>query len=164
MGIVYLGMRSFLSELAPSAESIDFQRTAQQCELSQARCTFEKPVNFRYLYVLDPSASDANDVVMRFHVAVITRGIVQRRHLPCLSQLAKLLQNPMDCGQRYVGMLAAHGRAYVFGARMVPRGEQRSYDREPLRCDGNPALMTPRDKLAESLSCIPLTPPSIHQP
>jgi hypothetical protein len=92
-------MHSLLGKLAPPAESIDFQRTAQQCELSQAGCTFEKLVHFGYLYVLYPSASDAENVVMRLHVAVIARNIVQERHLARLSHFAKLLQDPMDRGQ-----------------------------------------------------------------
>jgi hypothetical protein len=94
-----LGVHSLLGNLAPPAESIDFQRTAQQCELSQAGCTFEKLVDFGYLYVMYPSASDAKDVVMRLHVAVIARNIVQERYLARLSHFAKLLQNPMDRGQ-----------------------------------------------------------------
>jgi hypothetical protein len=92
-------VRSVAGKLAPPAESIDFQRTAEQCELSQAGCTFEKLVHFGYLYVMYPSASDTKDVVMRLHVAVIARHIVQERYLARLSHLAKLFQNPMDCGQ-----------------------------------------------------------------
>ena len=46
-----------------------------------------------------PSASDAKDVVMRLHVAVIARNIVQERYLAGLSHFAKLLQNSMDRGQ-----------------------------------------------------------------
>jgi hypothetical protein len=77
IGVVWTsGMHSLLGKLAPPAESIDFERTAQQCELSQAGCTFEKLVHLGYLYVLYPSASDAKDVVMRLHVAVIARNIV----------------------------------------------------------------------------------------
>jgi len=94
-----LGAHSLLGKLTSSAESIDFQRTAQQCELSQAGCTFEKLVHFGYLYVVYLLASDAKDVVMRLHVAVIAREIVQERYLARLSHFAKLLQNPMDCGQ-----------------------------------------------------------------
>ena len=92
-------MHSLLGKLAPPAESIDFQRTAQQCELSQVGSTLEKLVHFWYLYVMYPSASDAQDVVMRLHVAVIARNIVQERYRARLSHFAKLLQNPMDCGQ-----------------------------------------------------------------
>jgi len=94
-----LGVHSLLGQLAPSAESFNFQRTAQQCELSQAGSTLEKLVHFGYFYVTYPSASDAKDVVMRLHVAVIARKIVQDRYLARLSHFAKLLQNPMDCGQ-----------------------------------------------------------------
>jgi hypothetical protein len=114
-----LGARSLLGKLAPPAKSIDFQRTAQQCELSQAGCTFEQLVHFGYLYVLYPSASDAKDVVMRLHVAVVASNIVQERYFTRLSHLAKLLQNAMDRSQRHVGMLATHRRTYLVGARMV---------------------------------------------
>ena len=91
-------MHSLLGNLAPPAESIDFQRTAQQCELPQVACTFEKLVHFGYLYVMYPSASDAKDVMMRLDVAVVARSIVQERHLARLSHFAKLFQNPMDGG------------------------------------------------------------------
>jgi hypothetical protein len=93
------GVHSLLGKLAPPAESINFYRAAQQSELSEAGSTFEKLVHFGYFYVMYPSASDAKDVVMRLHVAVITRKIVQNRYLARLSHFAKLLQNPMDCGQ-----------------------------------------------------------------
>jgi hypothetical protein len=94
-----LGMHSLLGKLAPPAESLNFYRTAQQGELSQARSTLEKLFHFGYLDVMYPSASDAKDVVMRRHVAVIACNIVQERYLARLSHFAKLLQNPMDCGQ-----------------------------------------------------------------
>jgi hypothetical protein len=94
-----LALPSLLGKLAPPAESIDFQRTAQQCELSQGGSALQKLIHFRYLYVLDPPTSHAKDVVMRLDVAVITRKIVQERYLARLSHFAKLLQNPMDCGQ-----------------------------------------------------------------
>jgi hypothetical protein len=48
-------------------------------------------------------------------------------------------------------MLATYCHTYLVGARMVLRSEQRSYDCEPLGCDGNPPLTTPGDELAESL-------------
>jgi hypothetical protein len=94
-----LHTHSVLGKLAAPAESIDFQRTAQQCELSKAGRTFQKLVHFGHLYVLYPSASDAKDVVMGLHVAVIAGNIVQERDLARLSHFAKLLQNPMDSGQ-----------------------------------------------------------------
>ena len=91
--------RSLLGKLAPPANSINFQRTAQQFELSQAGSTLQKLVRFRYLDVVQPSASDAKHMMMRLHVAVKARSIVQERYLARLSHFAKLLQNPMDCGQ-----------------------------------------------------------------
>jgi hypothetical protein len=99
-----------------------------------------------------PSASDAKDVVMRLHVAVIARNIVQECYLARLSHFAKLFQNPMDCGQCYVGIPATYCRTDLVSARMVLRSEQSPYDCEPLGCDGNPPLTTPRDELAESLN------------
>ena len=89
-------MHSLLGKLAPPAESINFYRTAQQCELSEAGSTLEKLVHFGYLYVMYPSASDAKDVVMRLDVAVKTCNIVKKRYLARLSHFAELLQNPMD--------------------------------------------------------------------
>jgi len=157
-------VRSLPSKLAPLAQSFDFQRTAQQCELSQAGRTFEKLVHVGYLYVVYPSASDANDVVMRLYVAVIPRSIMQERYLVRLSHFAKLLQNSMDGGQRYVGMPATDGPTYLVGARMVLRSEQGSNDREPLGCNGNATLMTSRNELPESLNGVTLTPPRIQQP
>ena len=94
-----LGLHSLLGKLAPPAERINFQRTAQQCELSQAGPTLQKLVHLGYLYVMHPSASDAKDVVMRLDVAVKARDIVQQRYLARFSHFAKLLQNPMDRGQ-----------------------------------------------------------------
>jgi len=99
-----------------------------------------------------PSASDAQDVVMRLHVAVIARNVVEERYLTRLSHFAKLFQNAMNGGKRYVGMPATHCRTYLVGARMVFRSEQGPYHCEPLGRDGNPPLTTPRDELAESLN------------
>ncbi len=92
-------MHSLLGKLAPLAESLDFQRTPQQCELSQVGFTLEKLVHLGHLDVMHSSAADAKDVVMRLHVAVIARNIVQKRYLARLSHFAKLLQNPVDCRQ-----------------------------------------------------------------
>jgi hypothetical protein len=153
IGVVWaLGVHSLLGKLARPAESLNFYRTAQQCELSQAGSTLEKLVHFGYLYVMYPSASDAKDVVMRLNVAVIARNVVQERYLARLSHFAKLLQNPMDCGQRDVGIPATNCRTDLVGARMALRSEQGLYDCEPLGCDGNSPLTTPRDELAESLN------------
>ena len=130
--------------------------------MSQAGSTLEESFDARYLYVMHSSASDAKDMVMRLDVTVITRKIVQDSDLARLSHFAELLQNPMDRGQRDVGMSATHGETDIVGARMVFRSEQGAYNREPLRCDRNPALTTPRDELVESLNGIPFTRPSIH--
>jgi hypothetical protein len=90
---------SLVGNLATPTESIDLKRTAQECEPSQAGCTFEKLVHFGYLDVMYPSAPDAKDMVMTLHVPVITRNIMQKRYLTSLAHLTKLLQNPMDCGR-----------------------------------------------------------------
>jgi len=71
------GVGSLRGKLAAPAESFDLQGTAQQCELSEAGFTLEQRVHFGHLDVMYPSASDAQDVVMRLHVAVIARDIVQ---------------------------------------------------------------------------------------
>jgi len=138
--------------LALPAESFDFYRTAQQRELSEASFTLEKLLHFGYLDVVYAPASDAKDVVMRLDIAVITCHVVQKRYLARLSYLAKLFQNPMDGGQRYVGMPATYCSADLVGARMVLGIEQGLNDREPLRRYGNPAFSAPRNELAESLN------------
>jgi hypothetical protein len=94
-----LAARSLLGKLAGPAEGLDFQRAAKQCELSKVGGTFEKLVRVGDLYVMDPSASHAKDVVMRLHVAVIACDVMEERHLTRLSHFAKLLQNPVDRGQ-----------------------------------------------------------------
>ncbi len=92
-------VQELAGKLAPPAKSIDFQRAAQQDEFSQAGLTFKELVNFRYLQVPNPPASHAHDVVMRLHVAVIARNIMQGCYLARLSHFAKLLQDPMDSRQ-----------------------------------------------------------------
>lgn len=94
-----MGLHSLLRELASLAESLDFQRTAQQCELSEAGCAFEKLVHFGNLDVLYPSAADAEDVVVRLDVAVIAGNVVEEGYLAGLADFAKLLENAMDGGQ-----------------------------------------------------------------
>lgn len=94
-----MGLHSLLRELASLAESLDFQRTAQQCELSEAGCAFEELVHFGNLDVLYPSAADAEDVVVRLDVAVIAGNVVEEGYLAGLADFAKLLENAMDGGQ-----------------------------------------------------------------
>jgi hypothetical protein len=85
-----LGVHSLFGKLAPPAESINFYRAAEQCELSQAGFTLEELVDFGYLDVMYPPASDAKDVVVRLDVAVVARNIVQERYLARLAHFAKL--------------------------------------------------------------------------
>ena len=92
-------VQSLLGKLTPPADSINFQRTAQQCELSEAGCAFEKLVHFGNLDVLYPSAADAEDVVVRLDVAVIAGNVVEEGYLAGLADFAKLLENAMDGGQ-----------------------------------------------------------------
>jgi len=49
---VVFGLHSLLGKMAPPAESLDLQRTAQQFELSQTGRTFEQLVHFGYLNVM----------------------------------------------------------------------------------------------------------------
>jgi hypothetical protein len=102
--------------------------------------------------------------MMSLYVAVITRKIVQERYLARFSHFAELLQDPMDRGRWYVGMVTANWRADVVCARMVLRSEQRLYYCEPLGGDSNPTLTTSGDELEESLNWVPLAPAPIYQP
>jgi hypothetical protein len=76
MFLLALSVRSPLGKSATPAESIDFERTAQQCELPQAVCTFEKLIHLRYFDVMYPPTADTEDVVMSLHVAVVACSIV----------------------------------------------------------------------------------------
>jgi hypothetical protein len=91
-----LEVRSLIGKPAAPAESFNFQRTAQQCELSQARGPRKKFVHFGHLDVTDAAASNAQDVVMRLDIAVVARNIVQQRYLARLPYFAKFIENPMD--------------------------------------------------------------------
>jgi hypothetical protein len=159
-----VGVKSLFGELAPPAQRFDFYRTAQQRELSQAGLALEKLLHFGDFDVVYASASDAQDVVMRLDVAVVAGDIVQQRYLAGLADFAELLQNPMDCRQRYVGMLATYRRADLVGAWMVLGSEQGLHDCEALGRYGYPALTASRDELAQSMNRIPFTGPRIHEP
>ena len=154
-------MQSLIGKLASPAQRVDFQRASQQCELSEAGRTFEQPVHLGNFYVMYSPALHAQHVVMRFDVTVIARGVVQQRYFARLSYVAKLLEDPMDRGQRDVGMRAADCCAYLVGARMARGSEQRSYHREPLGRHRDAALTAPRDEVAESLDRVLFAPPSI---
>jgi hypothetical protein len=141
--------RSLLGDLAASAERMDLQRTAQQCELSQAPGTFDKLVHVGNLDVVYPPAADAKNMMVRLDVAVIASDIVQERYLARLTDVAKFVKDAVDGGQGYVGMLAAHGSTDVFGARVILRSEQGLYYRQPLGSDGDTAFAASRDEFAE---------------
>ncbi len=94
-----MGDHTLARSLTALAESLDFQRTAQKRELSQTGCTFEQLVHLGYLDIIHPSAANAQDVMMRRHVAVVARQIVQQSYLAGLSDLAELLQDPMNCSE-----------------------------------------------------------------
>jgi hypothetical protein len=153
---------ALLGHLAASAERLDFQRTAYQGELPQTGSTFEELVHFRYLDILNAPAANANDMMMRLDVAVVTRGIMQKRYLARLADLAEFLQNPMHGRQRDMGMAAADSRIDLVGARMVFRGEQNLNYREALGRDCKAPLATSGDEFAESLHGVPLAPLSIQ--
>ena len=159
-----LGACSLLGKLTPLAEGVYFQRAAQQCELPQARCPYQKLVDFRYLNVMYPSALHAQHMMMRFDVAVIARDIVQKGHLARLSYLAEFVENSMDGGQRYVGMLAAHGGIDLVRAGMILGSQKGSYNGEPLRGYRDTALSASRDELTESSNGVPFMPRAIQQP
>ena len=153
IGVVWaLSVHSLLGKLASPAESFNFYRAAEQCELSQAGFTLEQLVHFGYLDVMYSPAADAKDVMMRLDVTVVARNIVEERYLARLAHFTKLFQNPMDCGQGYVGIPAAYCRANLVRARMVLRSKQGPYDCEPLRCNRDAPFTTPRHELAEPLN------------
>src|SRR5215469_5469071 len=102
--------------------------------------------------------------MMRLDIAVIACDIVQECDLARFSNVAEFVQDPMDGGQRDVGMLAPHGGANLVGAGMVLRSQQGSYDGEPLGRDRDSPLVTAGDEVAKSLSGIPLVPRSIQKP
>lgn len=93
-----VGVHSLLGKLATLAQRMDFQGTAQQRELSQARYPFEKLVHLGYLYldVMYSAASDAKQMMMRLDVAVIARNIMQERNFARFAHFAKLFENSMD--------------------------------------------------------------------
>ena len=66
----------------------------------------------------------------------------------------------MDRRQRYVGMLAAYGPTDLIAARMSLGGEERFYDRKPLRCDGDSLLTAAGDEITQSLDGILFMPSS----
>src|SRR5271165_7679337 len=91
---------------------------------------------------------------MRLCVAIVTRALMQGRHLASLADLTELLEDAMNRSQRYVGKFFAYGGADVLGAGMLFRSQQRADDGEPLRRDGQPAFMASLHELVQAASRI----------
>ena len=91
-------------------------------------------------------------------MTIVTRALMERRHLARLADLTKLLEDAMNRGQRYVGEFFAYGGADVLGAGMLFRGQQRSDDGEPLRRDGQAAFMAALHELIQAASRIADSP------
>ena len=101
--------------------------------------------------------------MVRLNVAVIAGYVVETSYLPRLSHFAKLLENPMNRGQRYVRIAATNGGADLVATGMLLGGEQGFDDCQPLRRDRNSLLAAASDEITQSLDRVPLMPPSIHQ-
>ena len=104
-------------------------------KLAQMRHPLDERINFGHLDVLNSPATHAKYMVVRLDMAIVTCAAMKRGDLARLAHLAKLLENPMDGGQRYVRMFAAHRSIDFFGAWMVLRSDQRLDDGQALRRD-----------------------------
>ena len=149
---------SWLFCTALFAKGIDLHRAAQQRELPEAVFPFDESVRLRHLDITDLFALHTHYVVMGLGVTIVTRALMQRRHLARLADLTELLEDAMNGGQRYVGKFFAHGGADVLGAGMLFRGQQRSDDGEPLRRDGQAAFMAALHELIQAASRIADSP------
>ena len=89
------------------AQRAHFDRASEQLEIAERLSPGEQGVEFRRLDILDPFASDANDMMVRAGVAVVARGLMQRRDLVRLADVAQALQRAMDGGERDAWMFAA---------------------------------------------------------
>ena len=88
-------------------------------------------------------------MVVRLDMAIVTRAAMKRGDLARLAHLAKLLENPMDGGQRYVRMFAAHHNTDFLGAGMIFGGHQGADDSQALRRNRQPPLAATLNKLAQ---------------
>lgn len=132
------------------AKGIDLHRAAQQRELPETVLAFDESVCLRHLDITDLFALHTHYVVMGLGVAIVTRALVQRRHLARLADIAELLEDAMNRGERYVGKFFSYGGADVLGAGMLFRGQQRADDGEPLRRDGQAAFMAALHELIQA--------------
>lgn len=149
---------SWLFCTALSAKGIDLHRAAQQRELPETALPFDESVRLRHLDITDLFALHTHHVVMRLCVTIVTRALMQRRHLSRLANIAELLEDAMNRSERYVGKFFAHGGADVLGAGMLFRGQQRADDGEPLRRDGQAAFMAALHELIQAASRIAHSP------
>jgi len=136
------------------ANRIDLHRAAEQRELPQTVFSFDEFVCFRHLDITDLFALHTHYVVMGLCVAIVTRALMQRRYLASLADVTELLEDAMNRSQRDVGKFFAYGGADVLGAWMLFRGQQRADDGEPLRRDGQAALMAALHELVQAASRI----------
>jgi hypothetical protein len=84
---------------------------------------------------------------MRPYVTVVASAVMQYRYLAGLADRTELLQDPMHRSQRYVRLSSPNRDVNVLGARMVFRSQESAYDSEPLRGNGDPALVAALDEL-----------------
>ena len=103
------------------AQRAHLDRASEQLEFTERLPPGEQGVELGRLDILDPLAAHADDVMMRAGVAVVARGLVQRRDLARLADVAQALERAMDGGERDTRMLAADTGVDAVGARMVAR-------------------------------------------
>ena len=115
------------------AQRAHFNRASEQLEFTERLPPREQRVELGRLDVLDPLAAHADDVMVRAGVAVVARGLMQRRDLARLADVAQPFERAMDGGERDAWMFAADASVNTVGAGMVARFQQRPQHGEPLR-------------------------------
>lgn len=158
--MVRAGGRGFAASLAQRA---DLDRATQQHELAKRRTVLEHSVELRRFQVTHAVASDAHHVMMSIGVTVVTRGIVEHRHLASFARVAQRLECAMHRGQRDHRLLGAHLGKDFLGRGMVARSEQRFENRDPLRRDCEALLATACYEIRHSARSIALAPLLAHQ-
>ena len=120
---------------ASIAQRAHLDRASEQLEFTERLPPGEQGVELGRLDILDPLAAHADDMMMRAGVAVVARGLVQRRDLARLADVAQALERAMDGGERDTRMFAADAGVDAVSARMVARFQQRAQHGKPLRRD-----------------------------
>src|SRR5580658_7753806 len=103
------------------AQRAHLDRASEQLKFAECLPPGEQGVELGRLDILDPLATHADDVMMRASVAVVARGLVQRRDLARLADIAQALERAMDGGERDTRMFAVDAGVDAVGARMVAR-------------------------------------------